>query len=454
MKDFNEIKKDPEVYILACKNKNVDIDIKELIDLGNKRNELLQEVENLRSESNKNAQEIQVYVSEQNQRPPQDLVNKGKNIKEKLKDKQNQFDTFDKEFMKLIKQVPNLPSSDTPIGKDEEANEVLRKWGDIPDFDKKGFKPKEHWELGEMTSTIDLKRAVKVSGARFAYLKGDLVKLQFALIDYAFDKLTSEEFLKSVIESAHETGGPKLKNVSSKPFVEVIPPVLINPVPFDRMARLEPQEERYFIEKDNQYLIGSAEHTLGAMHMDEIIDKSDLPIRYVGYSTAFRREAGSYGKDTKGILRVHQFDKVEMESFTTKENSYQEQNFMVAIQEKLMQLLEIPYQVVICSTGDQGGPDSRHIDIEAWLPGQGKYRETHSADLMTDYQSRRLNTRYEIDKGRKKGEKELVHMNDATVFAIGRTIIAIMENYQQKDHSIIVPEVLRPLIGKDVICKI
>ena len=225
---------------------------------------------------------------------------------------------------------------------------------------------------------------------------------------------------------------------------------MIKPETFDRMARLEPREERYHITGDDLYLIGSAEHTLGPLHMDEILEETDLPIRYAGYSTSFRREAGSYGKDMKGILRLHQFDKVEMECFTKADSSIDEQNMLVAIQELLMQELNIPYQIVITSTGDQGDPDARHLDLDSWLPGQGKYRETHSADLMTDYQARRLKTRIRI-KGQKK--KELVHTNDATAFAIGRTLIAIMENYQQKDNTILVPEVLRPIVGKSVIGK-
>jgi seryl-tRNA synthetase len=215
------------------------------------------------------------------------------------------------------------------------------------------------------------------------------------------------------------------------------------------MARLDAtlEDERYYFPKDDIYLIGSAEHTLGPLHMDETLKEDDLPIRYVGFSTCFRREAGSYGRDTRGILRVHQFDKVEMESFTVPENSLKEQEFFVAIQEYLMQELKLPYQVVMTCTGDQGDPDARHIDIEAWMPGQQKYRETHSADLMTDYQARRLNTRVR----RADGSLNFVHMNDATVFAIGRTLIAIVENYQRADGTITVPEVLRPYFGADTI---
>jgi seryl-tRNA synthetase len=223
---------------------------------------------------------------------------------------------------------------------------------------------------------------------------------------------------------------------------------MMRPEVMEKMARLEPREERYHIPGDDMYLIGSAEHTLGPLHMDEIIPAAKLPIRYVGFSTSFRREAGASGKDTRGILRVHQFDKVEIESFTAPEDSEAEQDFFVAIQEYLIQSLELPYRLVMTCTGDQGDPDARHIDLDTWMPGEGKYRETHSADLMTDYQSRRLQTRLR----RADGKIEFVHMNDATAFA-GRTLIAILENYQTKEGNVLVPKVLQPYVGKEIISR-
>lgn len=202
--------------------------------------------------------------------------------------------------------------------------------------------------------------------------------------------------------------------------------------------------------EDDLMLIGSAEHTLGPMHMDEIFEEKDLPIRYAGYSTAFRREAGSYGKDTKGILRVHQFDKLEAEVFSLPENSLQEQDFLVAIQEHILRALKLPYQVIAVCTGDMGFPDYRQIDINTWMPGQGKFRETHSADCISGFQPRRLNTRVK----RSDGKVESVHMNDATVVAVGRALIAIMENYQEEDGSIVIPEVLQKwMFGKTKITR-
>jgi seryl-tRNA synthetase len=234
-----------------------------------------------------------------------------------------------------------------------------------------------------------------------------------------------------------------VNNPSSKSFSPILPPVFVRPEVMKRMDRLDPIDERYYFEKDDLVLVGSAEHTLGPMHMDKVFKETELPVRYIGFSTSFRRESGSYGKDVKGILRTHQFDKLEMESFTTAENGRVEQDLFVAVQEYLLQQLEIPYQVISICTGDMGKPDFRQIDMECYIPSQGKYRETHTSDYMTDYQSRRLNTTY-LDKD---GNRQFVYMNDATAFAIGRILIAILENNQQEDGSIVVPKVLTKYTG-------
>ena len=244
----------------------------------------------------------------------------------------------------------------------------------------------------------------------------------------------------------------KEKNISVSlgAFTPMIPPMFIKPAVQNRMARFMTPEEHYMFPNDDLMLIGSAEHTIGPIYMDKILEEKDLPLRYVGYSSAFRREAGSHGKDTKGIIRQHQFDKLEMETFCLPEQSMQEQEFLVAIQEHIMQSLKLPYQVVAVCTGDMGFPDYRQIDIETWMPGQQRYRETHSADLTGSFQSRRLNTRVR----RADGKIEPLHMNDATAVAMGRMLVAIMENYQQADGSIKIPEVLRPYMNnQEVISK-
>ena len=360
-------------------------------------------------------------------------VAQGSVLKQELAKMEDELRSVTKELTDIVATIPNIPSPDVPVGADESDNVVLWQWGEKPVFE---FEPKAHWDLGKERGLIDNERAAKVSGSRFTYLKGGLVRMQFALIQWVLQVLGDEQVLKEVIAQNNLL-------VPSVPFVPVIPPMMITPEMFFGMARLDPREERYYIPEDNLFLIGSAEHTLGSMHAGELFAERELPLRYVGYSTAFRREAGSYGKDTKGILRQHQFDKLEFQSFTVGEKSKQEQDFLVALQEYCMRQLGLPYQVVAVCTGDMGGPDVRQIDIETWMPGQDTYRETHSADLMGEYQTRRLGTKVQ----RESGEKEFAHTNDATVFAMGRTLIALIENNQQPDGSIIVPEILRPYMG-------
>ena len=288
-------------------------------------------------------------------------VERGSELKQKAGEVEEQMRGVVKELTDIIAAIPNVPSPDVPVGADENDNVVVRQWGEKPSFD---FQPKAHWDIGKERDLIDNERAAKVSGSRFTYLKGGLVRLQFAIIQWVFNTVTDEEVLKEVISSNN-------LSVPSTPFVPVVPPVMITPEMFFGMARLEPREERYFMPEDNLFLIGSAEHTLGAMHAGEIFEEGALPLRYIGYSTAFRREAGSYGKDTKGILRQHQFDKLEFESFTVGEKSKEEQDFLVALQEYLMQQIGLPYQVVMVCTGDMGGPDLRQVDIEVWMPRAG-----------------------------------------------------------------------------------
>lgn len=417
MLDINFVKENKEKVKKVLEDRNFKLDLEKLLDLDVQRRDLILRVDELRQEKN-------LYSQEKN-------IEKGKEIKKKLVALEPQLAEAEKSFNELLLQFPNIPLGDVPVGKDASFNQVLRKWGEkriLP-------KPKDHVELGEKLGIIDIETAAKVSGSRFAYLKAEGAVLQFALISFTLDILQDETKLAEVAKEAN-------LDIEIKKFIPVVPPVLIKPDVYTRMGRLDPTviDERYYLQKDDLYLIGSAEHTLGPLHMDETINEKDLPIRYIGYSTSFRREAGAYGQDVRGILRVHQFDKLEMETFTLPQDSEKEQNFIVKIQEYLMQQLGIPYQVIIISTGDMTTPDARQIDIESWIPSQNRYRETHTSDLMTDYQSRRLNTKVK----RSSGKVEFVHMNDATAFAIGRTIIAILENFQQEDGSVEIPKVLVP----------
>ena len=431
MLSIKHIRENTEEVKTALAKKSVKpVLIDEVITLDKKQRDLQKIVEGYRAEQNTVSEEIQ-RTADNGERNVK--INQMQTLKTEIKKLEPELEKVSADLREIMLKLPNLPMADVPVGKDESENQVIRKWGEIPQFD---FTPKDHLELGEALDIIDVKTASAVAGSRFYYLKGALALMEFAIAQYAFSVLTNAEIIKEIATKISP-------DFPTKPFTPVIPPVMIKPSVYMKMARLDPgqEEERFYIQKDDLYLIGSAEHTMGPMHMDETIDEARMPLRYIGFSTSFRREAGSYGKDTKGILRVHQFNKLEMESFSLPELSIKEQDFLVALQEYMMQGLGLPYQVVMVCTGDMGGPDARQIDIETWMPGQNRYRETHSADLMTDYQSRRLNTKIK----HKDGRVELVHMNDATAFA-GRPMIAILENYQQKDGSIRIPEALQPFM--------
>lgn len=433
MLDIHFIRDNADIVKEGARKKGVDIDIDRLLAVDEERKGLMQQIEGKRAEQNRASFEIARAQGAEKQA----LIDAMQQLKGGMEEIRAKFDELDLEWTKLMLAVPNIPSPDTPEGPDESGNVVVREWGEKPQF---AFTPKPHWELGEALGIINSEKAGQVSGARFTYLMGDLALMQFALVQFVMKTLTSRETLAKIAADAG-------LEIDTKPFVPVIPPVIMKAEVMGRMARLHPIDERYYLEKDQQVFIGSAEHTMGPLHMDEIIAAEELPIRYIGYSLSFRREAGAAGKDTRGILRQHQFDKAEMESFTRPEDGYREQEFIVAIQEYLMRSLKLPYQVLLICTGDMGKPDQRQFDINTWMPGQDAYRETQTSDYMGGYQARRLNTRLRDAEG----NLTHVHMNDATAFAMGRTLIAIMENYQQEDGSIKIPEVLVPYVGKESI---
>lgn len=425
MLDIKFIKENKDLVAEAIKNKKRDVDLDELLRLSEERKVLHLKIDTLNQARNEAAR-------------TRDVEN-GTKLKKEAEGLEEEFKKIEKDYISMMLKVPNIYSPDTPIGEDESANKVLREWGDKPKFD---FKPKEHYEIGEALGIIDTETATEISGPRFAYIKGDLALLQFALVQFCFEILTNKEKLEKI---AQEAG----LSIAVTPFTPVIPPVFVKSAVQNRMARFLTPEEHYMFPEDNTMLIGSAEHTLGPIYMDKVLEEKDLPIRLAGYSPAFRREAGSYGKDMKGILRVHQFDKIEMETFCLPENSLQEQNFLVAIQEYLLQSLGLAYRVMAICTGDMGFPDYRQIDMETWMPGQDRYRETHTADLTASFQSRRLNTR--VKRNDKK--TETLHINDATFCAMGRMLIAIIENYQQADGSVKIPDVLVPYMGGKTVIK-
>lgn len=429
MVDIQFVRDNPELVKEKSAQKGYEVDIPALLALDDDRRVLLAQVETLRQRRN------EIATSMKGGKPSQELIDEGKQLKIELAEREQLLSETESQWTALLKKVPNLPLDDVPVGPSEEENIVVKTWGDLPQFD---FEPKNHWQLAEARDLIDKERAAKVTGSRFAYVKGGLVQLQFAIIQFVLNTLTNEEIIAKLIADND-------LNISSKAFVPILPPVMIREEMYDQMDRLEPREDRYHIDgdDDNLWLIGSAEHTLGSMYAGEILPDSELPIRYIGYSTSFRQEAGTYGKDTEGIIRMHQFDKLEMEVFSTPESGRDEHLLLITIQEYLMQQLGLPYQLLLKCTGDIGKPDARATDINAWLPGQNTYRETHTADFMTDYQSRRLQTRVR----KSDGSVVLVHTNDATAFALGRTMVAIIENYQTVDGLIRVPKALQEYLG-------
>jgi seryl-tRNA synthetase len=424
MIDLNHLRQHPEIYVKAAADKSKTVDIETVLKLDTELRNIQKEDQDLRTQRNE--------LAKLGKTDPEKARSEGKRIKDQIKQVEEKLEACTSQLTPLLLAIPNVPLPDVPVGHSEEENKVVKEWGTKRKFT---FTPKTHWQIGESRDLIDKERASKVAGSRFAYLKGDLVKLQFAIVQFVMKTLGDEEILKKIIADH----GLK---ISSRPFTPILPPAMIKTAPYSAMDRLEPREERYQVGpvEDDLWLQGSAEHTMGSMYWNETLPENMFPIRYVGYLTSFRREAGTYGKDTEGILRMHQFDKLEMETFSTPETGIEEHRLMVAIQESLMQALEIPYQLVQKCTFDIGKPNASGWDVNAWMPGQNTYRETHTADYMTDYQARRLNTRVK----RNEGATEYVHTNDATAFALGRIMIAIMENYQEEDGSIVMPEKLKP----------
>lgn len=416
MLDIKFIRENPDAVQKGAKNKGVDIDTNTILEADKKKSALHQVVQSLQEKRNALTKNIRG-------KPSDEQIEEGKKIREELEKAETEFNTVNDELTKLLLQIPNLPKSDVKAGKDESENDVIKTWGDKPKF---SFTPKDHLELGEHLGIIDMERAAKVSGARFSYLKGDFVLLELALAQFAFETLIKEG------------------------FVPVLPPVLIKRETMQGLGYMENggEEDMFQLKDDGLVLVGTAEQSLVPMHKDEVLNATDLPKRYVGYSPSFRREAGSYGKDTRGILRVHQFNKVEMVSFVGQGEDDKEQEFLLSLEEKLFQALNIPYQVIKMCTGDLGFPAARKYDIEAWMPGQNKYREVTSVSTVTDFQSRRLNMRY-VDGN----DKKYLNVLNGTAFAMSRTPIAILENYQQSDGSVKIPEVLQKYMGKKTIEK-
>jgi seryl-tRNA synthetase len=382
-----------------------------LLELDERRRKLLPQVEERRAEQNRVSD--QIAEAKRKDEQASDQIESMRGLAAEIKSLEQELAGVDEEIEVLLPTLPNLPDPSAPSGETEEDAEVLRVVGEPPKFD---FEPRDHLDLGIELDVIDMERAAAASGSRFAYLKRELVFVEFALVQFVLQKL------------------------SGQGFTPVIPPVLVREdalfwtgfLPTDRA-------QIYEIAGDDLFLVGTSEVSLAALHADEILGEEDLPIRYAGYSTCFRREAGAAGKDTRGIFRVHQFDKVEMFEFVHPERSAEEHDRLLTIQEEILQQLEIPYRVVNIAAGDLGASAAKKYDCEAWLPGHGRYRELTSCSNTTDYQARRLRCRFRPADG---GSAQPVHTLNGTAVAVGRTLVAILENHQRADGSVEVPPVL------------
>lgn len=414
MLDIKFIRENAKLVQKASAAKGVVINIEELLKIDEQLQKLQREAQILREERNAIAKSI-------TGKPTPEQIAQGKTVKEDLEKKESQMQDVEVRFKEIMSSIPNPAKPDVKVGKDDSENEVIKKHGEPTKF---AFTPKDHLELGETLGIIDTKQAAVVSGARFTYLKGDGALLEAALRQFAFDTLLKEG------------------------FIPVVPPVLIKKDVMEGLGytAMGEADNIFTLDKDGLYLVGTSEQSVVPIHMNDVLKKEDLPRRYVSYSSCFRREAGSYGKDTRGIWRVHQFNKVEMVSFVEDGDDDREHKYMLELEEKFFQMLGIPYQVLLICTGDLGFNAARKYDIEAWLPSKHKYGEVTSTSTVTDFQSRRLNMRYQDGDARK-----YLSVLNGTAFSMNRPIVVILENYQQEDGTVVIPEVLRKYMGKDVI---
>jgi len=420
MLDPKIIKDSPQIIREMLKARNVEFDFDELIDVDQKRREFILKTDEFRKKKNQIAMEIA-----QKKKAGQDIsstLDEMKNISAELSKLEILQQEIEKKYSSLALTIPNLIHESVPLGKDETSNKEIKKWGKIPEFD---FKINDHIDISENLDLVDLERAAKVAGARFYYLKNDLVRLNQSLIHYALDYLSEKKY--SLIQ----------------------PPYMINRQSMEGAVIADDFEEViYKIENEDLYMIGTSEHAMAAMHSDEIIEGKDLPLRYAGVSPCFRKEAGAHGRDQKGIFRVHQFDKIEQFVFARPDESWKEHERMLSIAEEFYQNLEIPYKVLLLSSGDMGKVSAKTYDIEAWMAGQNAYREIVSCSNCLDYQARRLKIRF---REKTNEETQYLHTLNSTLIATSRVLVSIMENFQTKDGHIAIPKVLQKYMGKNTI---
>ena len=416
MLDPKLIKEKPEIIRNMLKSRAVEFDLEGLIESDQKRREFIIKTDELRKKKN----QVAISISEKKKAGDDvsTILIEMKNISNELTKLESEQMEIEKKYLKLASTIPNLIHDSVPIGIDDSSNKEIKKWGNIPKFD---FKIKDHIDISEDLDLVDLERAAKVAGARFYYLKNDLVRLNQALIHFGLDFLTEKGY--SLIQ----------------------PPYMINRESMEGAVIAEDFEEViYKVEEEDLYMIGTSEHAMAAMHSKEIIEGKKIPMKYAGVSPCFRKEAGAHGRDQKGIFRVHQFDKIEQFVFSKPEDSWKEHEKMLAVAEEFYQKLEIPYRVMLLSTGDIGKISAKTYDIEAWMAGQNAYREIVSCSNCLEYQARRLKIRF---RDKTNEDTQYVHTLNSTLIATTRVLVAIMENFQTKDGHIRIPQVLQSYMG-------
>ena len=413
MLDAKIIRDQPEIIREMLAKRQIKFPFDELLDLDRKRRSLITEAQELKHK--KNVVSEQIALKKKRGEDASSAVSEMKLIADRISALDAEIDSAEKRYHELMLMLPNLIHESVPEGKDENDNIEVRRWGEPRKFD---FKAKDHIDLGLALDLIDLDRAAKISGARFYFLKGDLVKMNQALIQFALDFLRRKNY--TLIQTPYMINRKAMEGaVLLSDFGDVI----------------------YKIEEDDLYMIGTSEHAIVAMHMDEIFDAKQLPIRYAGVSPCFRKEAGAHGRDTKGIFRVHQFEKVEQLAFAKPEGSWAEHEQMIQNAEEFFKLLGIPCRVVLLCTADLGKISAKTYDLEAWMPGQNAYREVVSCSNCLDYQARRLGVKY---RDKPNEESKFVHTINSTLVATERTLVAILENYQTEKGTVTVPDVLQP----------
>ena len=419
MLDLKFVRENREKVTNEIKKRGIDLDLEDLVRYDDKRKEFLKKADELKAKRNSASDEIGKLKREGKEDTAEDKMEEMKGISYEIKELDERIKRCEDSIAEILLLIPNLPDASVPVGPDETGNIEVKKWGEPP---KLSFKPKAHWDIGEELDIIDFERAGKITGARFALYKGAGALLERSLINFMLNLHTKEHG-----------------------YTEVLPPFMVNRQSMTGTGQLPKFEKELFkVENDDYFLIPTAEVPVTNIHRDEILEGDKLPIYYTAYTPCFRREAGSYGKDTRGLIRQHQFNKVELVKFVKPEDSYNELEALLLNAEEVLKRLNLPYRVIVLCTGDMGFAAAKTYDIEVWLPAQNKYREISSCSNFTDFQARRANIRFRREP---KAKLEYVHTLNGSGLAVGRTLVAILENYQQEDGSVIIPEALRHYMG-------